>query len=50
MHCYFCEIVSGELEVFEHEDWRWLDAENLYDVKWLPSDLALLDEIAKHLN
>ena len=50
MRCYFCEIVGGELEVLEHEDWRWLDAENLYDVKWLPSDLALLEEIAKHLN
>lgn len=49
MHCYFCEIRRGRLEVLEHEDSRWLDAENLYSVKWLPSDLTLLEKIAARL-
>lgn len=49
MHCYFCAIQSGELEILEHEDYRWLGAENLYSVKWLPSDLELLEKIAKRL-
>lgn len=49
MHCYFCEIIGGELEILEHEDYRWLGAENLYSVKWLPSDLALLEKISARL-
>ncbi|MBO4400427.1 MAG: hypothetical protein J5809_01110 [Selenomonadaceae bacterium] len=49
MHCYFCAIKSGELEVREHEDCRWLSAEDLYSVKWLPSDLELLEKIARRL-
>ena len=49
MHCYFCAIKSGELEVLEHEDYRWLGAENLYSVKWLPSDLELLEKISARL-
>ncbi len=50
MHCYFCTIKSGELEILEHEDYRWLSAENLYSVKWLPSDLELLEKISARLN
>lgn len=49
MHCYFCAISGGELEVLEHEDYRWLGAENLHSVKWLPSDLELLEKISTRL-
>ena len=42
MRCYLCGIVSGSLELKEHEDARWLDIETLETVDWLPADLLLL--------
>jgi 8-oxo-dGTP diphosphatase len=38
MHCYWCEVVEGELSLLEHEAARWLSFEQLYSVKWLPAD------------
>ena len=29
MHCYLCEIKSGEIELREHKSARWLTAETL---------------------
>lgn len=45
MHCILCSIVSGKLELLEHEDARWLPKENLRSVNWLPADLLILDKI-----
>jgi len=47
MHCYFCEIVSGELTLLEHESARWLTAEELRSVDWLPADIAVVDCLEK---
>jgi len=45
MQCFACEIVSGDLELLEHENAAWLTAENLRSVKWLPADELILDKI-----
>jgi ADP-ribose pyrophosphatase len=47
MHCYFCSIKSGNLELLEHEAAKWLTADNLNSVNWLPADAELLDDIRK---
>lgn len=47
MHCYFCEIVSGELTLLEHESARWLTAEELRSVDWLPADIAVVECIER---
>ena len=49
IHCFFCTVQEGQLELKEHEGARWLDAEHLRDVKWLASDLELLDGVAERL-
>ena len=49
MHWYWCEVVSGELLLKEHEAAKWLDKEHLYDVDWLPADLPVAKEIEKYL-
>lgn len=49
MHCILCTIVSGELKLLEHEAARWLDAENLRSVNWLPADQLILDIIEEIL-
>ncbi len=43
MDCFWCEIVSGNLVLKEHEAARWLTKKQLNDVKWLPADVTLID-------
>ena len=38
MHCFFCHIVNGELQLHEHMAARWLDETNVDSVDWLPAD------------
>ena len=45
MKCFWCAIVSGKLELKEHEDARWLNKSQLYDVDWLPADRKILPTI-----
>ena len=45
MHCYWCRVESGQLTLKEHEAARWLSAQQLDSVNWLPADLQLLDEL-----
>jgi 8-oxo-dGTP diphosphatase len=49
MRCYECSVVSGKLELLEHENSRWLNADNLKSVNWLPADELILDKIATFL-
>lgn len=49
MDCFWCDVVSGNLVLKEHEAARWLDKENLYSVKWLPADVSLIEKIALRL-
>ncbi len=49
MHCIQCSIVSGKLELLEHENAKWLTADTLYSVDWLPADKLILDKIAMFL-
>ena len=45
MHCYFCHVVSGHLELKEHEDARWLYKNELESVNWLPADRDLVRKL-----
>ena len=49
MDCYWCDVVEGELKLLEAESARWLSKEELYDVKWLPADILLIEKIKKNL-
>ena len=49
MQCFACQVVSGKLELLEHENAAWLTTENLRSVKWLPADELILDKIAMFL-
>lgn len=41
MHCYLCQVASGNLTLNEHEAARWLHTYELDSVDWLPADRAL---------
>ena len=45
MHCFWCTVKSGKLELLEHEDAKWLTKEELERVDWLPADLQLISKI-----
>lgn len=45
MHCYLCSIASGEIELREHKSARWLTAELLDSVEWLPADKDVIDKL-----
>lgn len=49
LDCFWCEIVSGDLVLKEHEAAKWLDKGPLYDVEWLPADISLIEKISEKL-
>ena len=49
LHCYWCSLPSEEWSLNEHEAARWLCAEELQQVRWLPADRDLLPLIAARL-
>ena len=49
MHCYMCSLLTEALHLNEHEAARWLKADELRSVNWLPADNQLLPLIEKEL-
>ena len=49
MHCYMCSLTADALHLNEHEAARWLTAEDLGSVKWLPADEQLLPLLEREL-
>ena len=49
MDCFFCTIRSGELVLKEHEAVKWLTAEMLESVEWLPADMGLVEGIRDYM-
>ena len=45
MACFWCSIRDGQLTLLEHEAARWLPLGDLRQVKWLPADLLVIEEI-----
>ncbi len=45
MGCFACRIRSGSLTLKEHESARWLRAEEMNTVDWLPADLSLIRQL-----
>lgn len=52
MHCYLCNVKSGEIELREHKSARWLTIELLDSVEWLPADKEVVEVLkqTKHCN
>lgn len=49
MNCFLCSIVSGKLELLEHEDSSWVGVEKLDSVNFLPADRKILPKIKELL-
>lgn len=46
MKCYACTFAGGSPHLLEHEAAKWLSAEQLLSVDWLPADVTLIPKIA----
>ncbi len=49
MHCYMCSLLCEALHLNEHEAARWLKADEIHSVNWLPADDVLLPRIVQEL-
>ena len=49
MDSFWCNIISGSLELKEAEDAKWLTKDTIESVNWLPADLELVEKIKKEL-
>ena len=49
LRVYLCRIVSGEPALVDHDEHRWLTAAELDDVRWIPVDLPVVDELRRLL-
>ena len=45
MHCFWCHIHSGVLELKEHQSARWLSPSEWESVEWLPADVEVIRNI-----
>lgn len=45
MDCFWAQVKEGGLVLKEAEAARWLTADTLYEVEWLPADIALIEKI-----
>lgn len=49
MDCFWCTIKSGTLTLREAKEAKWLTAETIDSVAWLPADLILIERIKREL-
>ncbi|MGP6173496.1 (deoxy)nucleoside triphosphate pyrophosphohydrolase [Corynebacterium sp. A21] len=46
---YYCTVQNGEPQLTEHEEVRWLSADELHSLEWAPADIPAVELIAKQL-
>ena len=49
LRVYVCEAGDGEPALIDHDRHRWLAADELLDVDWIPVDLPLVEALRPHL-
>lgn len=50
LRVWTAEIVGGAPQPLEHTALRWLAADELYDVDWLPGDLPVVEAVQRYLS
>ena len=50
MHCYLCHLCDGHYTLKEHSDARWLTADTINSVQWLPADEDLVTSLISVLS
>lgn len=42
---FYCELIEGEPVLTEHQAIKWLEPENLEQLKWAPADIPAVEKI-----
>ena len=50
LRVYLCRLLDGEPALVDHDAHRWLAADELLDVPWIPVDLPLVEQLRAHLS
>ena len=45
MHCFYCSMADGVLELKEHQEARWLEPTEWESVNWLPADVEVVKRL-----
>ncbi len=49
LRVYVCRLLDGEPALVDHDEHRWLGADELLDVPWIPVDLPLVEQLRARL-
>ena len=49
LRVYLCTLLEGEPALVDHDAHRWLAADELLEVPWIPVDLPLVEQLRAHL-
>ena len=49
MKCYVCRLIDSEFQLLEHHTARWLTADTIDEVKWLPADVQVIERLKREL-
>lgn len=50
MHCFVCKLAGGTMKLTEHKSARWLRADELDILEWLPADEEVVRALLEHVN
>ena len=48
MDCFLCNVISGNLELIEAEDAKWVDKDTIDSLDWLPADLKIIPVLKRN--
>jgi 8-oxo-dGTP diphosphatase len=49
LHPFLCKTSAQNPTLTEHDQFRWLSVDDLFDVPWLDADLPIVSEVEKRL-
>ena len=47
MRCYLCTLESETILMNEHADASWITVSDFDNIKWLPADIKIVDELKR---
>ena len=47
MHCILTHITHGRIHLLEHSDAKWLRADDIDSLAWLPADIQIIEVIRR---
>jgi 8-oxo-dGTP diphosphatase len=45
MVCYLCKLISGEISLNEHVDFKWLKTSELNELDWAEADIPIVNKL-----